>query len=463
MNGHMMEAARAEVRNKFGAALEAKASDQMIIKLAGLSLPGAEAAIPTQGAILEFHPENLGERARTAQAAIEEMPTYRQFQESIREAAPEVRRQSSSHSLVRAHLVQDAKSRFHQNSRSVREALEKAESATVGAAAIEAAGPAGPVVETCWLNGTMRSVSTSPALAEVAGDENLKYLDVPRRLVLDISETPGVIGAPALRQQSETTGEGIVVAVIDTEVAVAHPAFGGRAEQKANLSSQALGSPSRHGTGVAGIIASEDSEFTGVAPGATIFAYKIFPSGTDFEGALAIQTALENGAHVANCSWGAGLASDGTSREAVACNNAWGLGLTIVKSAGNRGPGGQTLTTPADAEGVIVVGATGRDGSRVEDYSSRGPTSDGRHRPHLVAPGGTRFVQGITSTAPLGGFADAGPGTSFATAHVSGLLALLLEADPVLGPDELRTAILASCTPLAGGAVDDQGSGLPGF
>ena len=80
-----------------------------------------------------------------------------------------------------------------------------------------------------------------------------------------------------------------------------------------------------------------------MAPEATIYNYKVlatnpFLGGDDFDGALAIQQAVEDGAHIANCSWGAGPAGDGTSREAIACNEAWTLGLMIVKSAWNRAP-----------------------------------------------------------------------------------------------------------------------------
>lgn len=460
MNGQMMEAARKEVRDKFGAALESKASDQMVVKLAGLALPGAEAAIPTQGAVLEFESEDLVERTRAAREEIEAIPEWRGFRERMLGAAPEVRRQSSAQALVRPQVVQEAKRRFRDDTRGVRETLEKARAEAPG---LEMLGAAEPVVETCWLNSTMRTASTSPALAEVAADEKLKHLDVPRQLVLDISATTKVVGAPAFRQRSGATGHGVVVAVIDTEVAVGHPAFGGRAQQKTSFAAEPIGNPRRHGTAVAGIVASEDRTYTGVAPEATIFAYKIFPYGTDFEGALAIQQALEDGAQIANCSWGAGRASDGTSREAVACNNAWALGLTIVKSAGNDGPPSGTLTSPADAEGVIVVGATNREGTRVEDYSSRGPTSDGRHRPHLVAPGGDENIRGIISARPEGGFGDARWGTSYATPHVAGLLALLLEADPTLGPDELREKLLERCNELDGFAIDDQGAGLVKF
>jgi serine protease AprX len=53
------------------------------------------------------------------------------------------------------------------------------------------------------------------------------------------------------------------------------------------------------------------------------------------------------------------------SREAVAVDNAWALGMAVVKSAGNRGPGRATMTAPAEADGVVVVGAT--------DIDDRGP------------------------------------------------------------------------------------------
>jgi serine protease AprX len=108
---------------------------------------------------------------------------------------------------------------------------------------------------------------------------------------------------------------------------------------------------------------------------------------------------------------------------------------------------------------VIAVGATDRLGGEIASYSSRGPTADGRHRPHLVAPGGT-FDEGLFSATDHGGFADVGAGTSYAAPHIAGLVALLLEQDPELMPDQQRERLLAACAALDGVDEDSQGAGL---
>jgi serine protease AprX len=131
----------------------------------------------------------------------------------------------------------------------------------------------------------------------------------------------------------------------------------------------------------------------------------------------------------------------------------------IVKSAGNKGPGSSTLTTPADADGVIVVGATDRKGKKVQDYSSRGPAV-GKQRPHMIAPGGILGGEGIRSCLVGGGFGDCGAGTSFAAPHVAGILTLLLERNPNLTPNDLRDILLNTSALLTGPDVNTQGKGL---
>jgi serine protease AprX len=428
----------------------------------------AEAASPPEPTIIEFEPDSgLAVRAAETAAGLESLPAFREVTERMRGVSPRAAApRRLARGLVRRATVEEVRRSFTRRSLAAREALEK-EAARIGGGG-EALGPAAVerFVEVCWLNQTLRAASASAALAEVAASKEIRSLDVPRLIRAEVHGTARVVGAPAFREQHGVSGEGIVIAVIDSEVDDDHPAFGGRVAHKGNLTKEAFGVPGDHGTAVAGIAGSADPHHPGIAPGATIFNYKVLATkwwlnADDFGGALAIQQALEDGADVANCSWGAGPAGTGTSREARACDNAWALGLTLVKSAGNRGPGKATLTTPADASGIIVVGATNRAGDRVERYSSRGPTGDGRVRPHLVAPGGDENSSGIVTARPGGGFADAGWGTSYAAPHVAGLVALLLDADPNLTPDQLRSGLIAGSKPFGQNPdANEQGAGL---
>lgn len=321
------------------------------------------------------------------------------------------------------------------------------------------------VTQVCWLNSTLRTVADLPALAEVAHDKNVQRIGLPRLLRPDATTLkPGdVLGATAFRERTHLTGKGIVVAVLDTEIAHRHPAFQERVVLKENYTQEPWGRPHAHGTAVAGLLAAKTRGFVGIAPEATIYHYKVIATDSslnadDFGGAVAIQQALEDGAQIANCSWGIGPAGDGTSREARAFDQAWDLGLAIVKSAGNGGPADGTLTSPADARGVIVVGATDPSGTRVIPESSRG-SQPGR-KPDCVAPGGSA-EDWLSSCEIAGTIGRVGYGTSFAAPQVAGILALLLAKDPDQTPDALRSALLRLCHLLPNAGATAQGGGLP--
>jgi serine protease AprX len=462
--------ARERVRQAYGAQVAEKASLGFLLAAAGptpagLARGGLEAvgragpgAAPAT--VLEFTPatpEPAGDVRRLASRAVHEAFA------SDESLPPEVTGQIGP--AARQIVLTSFRDRFLADAASVRSEVERA-AAVLNAGPLEAAAgferPA--FTDVCWLNGTVRVRSNPSTVADVAADPRIERIDVARAIEPEIGATAALVGAPAYRKATEKGGAGVIVAVIDSEVSAQHPGLAGRVVHKGNYTREAFGSPGSHGTAVAGIIGSGDREFSGMAPEVTFYNYKVIAgnptlSGDDFDGALAIQQALEDGAHVANCSWGAGPAGNGTSREARACDTAWGYGLTIVKSAGNRGDGSQTLTTPADAEGVIVVGATDRAGSAIQSYSSRGPTGGGVTRPHLCAPGGSA-EDGITSCLVQGGFGNVTHGTSFAAPHVTGLAALLLANDPTLDPDEVRDLLIAACTPLPEGDGNVQGAGL---
>ncbi len=327
----------------------------------------------------------------------------------------------------------------------------------------------------------MRTLAHYGALAEMAQDSKVERIGVPRLLQVEAqakkkktaakkkkSAKPAaeavadVLGSLAFRTRTSLSGKDVVVAILDTEIFSAHTAFQGRVILKENYTKEPWGHPALHGTAVAGFLAASAQAFTGIAPEVTIYHYKVIATepmnnADDFGGALAIQQALEDGAHIANCSWGIGSAGDGTSREALAFDTAWDLGLVIVKSAGNQGTFG--LTSPADARGVIVVGATDRSGKNIIPESSRGKTSKGRIL-DFVAPGGSS-TDSLTSSTVDGTFGPVGFGTSYAAPQVAGLLALLLAQDRHQEPEALRTALGTFAHKLAGIATDTQGKGMP--
>jgi len=109
-------------------------------------------------------------------------------------------------------------------------------------------------------------------------------------------------------------------------------------------------------------------------------------------------------------------------------------GLVIVTAMGNEGSTVGTIIAPADADTVISVGAVTFLG-QVAGFSSSGPTSDGRIKPDIVAPG-----VGVFSAERNGGYARSS-GTSLATPLAAGAAALLRSARPELTPYQVREAL----------------------
>jgi serine protease AprX len=136
---------------------------------------------------------------------------------------------------------------------------------------------------------------------------------------------------------------------------------------------------------------------------------------------------------------------------AYAAEALWHHGVTVVAAAGNQADSTGRLDLPAADPWLIAVGASATGSDAVADFSSR----DGLRPPDIVAPGTSVVsmrVPGSTldaefPVARVGEDFFRGSGTSQATAVVSGLAALLLEARPGLTPDQVKAL-------LRGGAVD---------
>lgn len=122
-----------------------------------------------------------------------------------------------------------------------------------------------------------------------------------------------------------------------------------------------------------------------------------------------------------------------TAPSTISADLAAARGVLVVNAAGNYGcgDGDIRIIVPADGDSVLAVGASTFEGVRAS-FSSCGPTSDGRIKPDVIAPG-----QGVWLALPNTGMYQPGNGTSFATPLVAGVCALLLEQNPALSPYDL--------------------------
>jgi len=242
-----------------------------------------------------------------------------------------------------------------------------------------------------------------------------------------------------------TTGAGVTVAVIDSGVDAGYPALKGAVEQGADLVQP--GQPADydcvgHGTLVAGIIAARPrpgTGFVGIAPGATILPVRQTesdqqqPNGAGIL-AQAIDYAVSRGAQVINIS----ITTSGTTPAlADAVRRALDHDVVIVAAAGNDGASPYTAKEyPADYPGVLAVGAVGQDGQPLS-FSSPGAA--------VVAPG-----TDIVGPDAAGTGLVAGEGTSFATAFVSGVAALVRSYLPALTAAQVVNRIEATADHPAG-------------
>jgi hypothetical protein len=128
----------------------------------------------------------------------------------------------------------------------------------------------------------------------------------------------------------------------------------------------------------------------------------------------------------------------------VAADMAVQKGVTVVVSAGNeRNSNWHYILSPADGDSVIAVGAV-TSGGNLADFSSVGPTSDGRIKPDVVTMGvGVTMVDPNQPGKSTTLFAN---GTSFSCPQVAGVCALLKQARPELSPVQIREAVRSTAS-----------------
>lgn len=260
------------------------------------------------------------------------------------------------------------------------------------------------------------------------------------------------VKAPAV-WASGNTGEGVVVAGIDTGVRSTHNDL--KANWRADygwydatvVHSAAPRDGNGHGTHTMGTIVGQNG--IGVAPGAQWIACKGLTdqgSGTNAGlidcGQWVACPTLPDGndedcnkaPHVVSNSWGGGQQNAFYNQVITAWKAA---GITPVFANGNSGPACTTANSPADSlVEVIAVGATDV-GNALAYFSSKGPTVGGRRKPDISAPGLEVRSAWITSDSAYNTIS----GTSMATPHVAGVVALMRSANANLSFDAISSAI----------------------
>jgi type VII secretion-associated serine protease mycosin len=244
---------------------------------------------------------------------------------------------------------------------------------------------------------------------------------------------------------SETRGQGVTVAVVDSGVDDI-PQLTGKVTS-IDLTGTGTQDCVGHGTEVAAIIAASDMQaegipFAGVAPGARIFSVKVnsIDQGSATLLADGIIDAASSGAGVINVSI---TTSDSpVLRSAIAF--ALSRDAVIVAAGGNDQPGTSGPFYPASYPGVLSVGAVASNGALA-------PFSDQRSHVAVTAPG-----VDVTSAWPKG-YQTQLNGTSYATAFVSGVAALVRSSHPTLTAGQVVRRIEATAD---GGTGPGTGAGL---
>lgn len=380
--------------------------------------------------------------------------------------------------------------------------------------ALQAAGILGgtryhnlPIVIVNATRQQIATISTLPSVRSIYSNKTLGFLSHDSRV---ITGQRAVLSDANLTRENggiPVSGQGVTVAVIDTGIDATHPdvRFGSKVVQNiriADLGGTGVGFSypvaieglqnsdllMGHGTLVASLIAGTGAAsggyYGGMAPGANLLGISAGDASL-FYALSAMDYVLshrvEQNIRVVNCSFGIDGIFDANDPINIATKIMHDSGISVVFSAGNRGNQPNSLNPYSVAPWVIGVGSGTKSGS-LSSFSSRGAATYSVFHPTLIAPGesivGARAM-GVNVVGTLG-LASAlispvndlstiplpyllrytnSSGTSFAAPHVSGTIAMMLQTNPSLNPDQVKRILEETATPMLGYMRYEVGAG----
>jgi serine protease AprX len=339
------------------------------------------------------------------------------------------------------------------------------------------------------INAVAGTVGVSDLVA-LSNQPNVSYISLDRSLVASLDYSTNGVNAP-VAWSSGWDGTGVGVAIIDSGI-YSHPDLlssqtgQSRVVYRQSFIGGVQNDDFGHGTHVAGILAGTGAEsnvpgslhvLRGIAPNANLLDLRVLDqngSSNDSVVLSAIQTAVnlrnKYNVRVINLSLGRPIYESCTLDPLCqAAEAAWNDGIVVVVAAGNLGRNGySTVLSPGNSPHSITVGAMKtentytRSDDLIASYSSKGPTYiDLTVKPDVVAPGNlvvsllapgstlaNTYPENVISPSYYGSSGTATPqymrlsGTSMATPVVAGTVALMLQKDPALTPDNVKARIM---------------------
>jgi serine protease AprX len=339
-----------------------------------------------------------------------------------------------------------------------------------------------------WANASQAAfLALSPLVTYVEQDRPIEWLLASSRNAIRLPD----LSAPVIGLKDPAgnplDGRGVGVAVIDIGIDATHPDLpyktplainplvlaNYKVESIFQIDIPNTDTSSGHGTHVASILAGRgalDPTMKGVAPGVGLYGFGVGEASTTLWTTQALDWIAQNHDQVSppikvvSNSWQTSASYDPNSLTSRLVARLVDEGVTVVFAAGNKGtaPNGAAATSGEcqhPREGVICVAAyddlnTGSRSGNLASYSSRGAPATPSTWPDISAPGTS-----VRAASPMLGYVTGTniarytvmDGTSMAAPHVSGVIALMLQADASLSPAQIETLLEATAHHFADG------------